>query len=155
MSKKNNPNLVKIHRNYSVEDVSNLLGVHKSTVRGWLKKGLQVIDNNKPALVLGGVLKRFLKKRREANKRTCKDDEIYCMRCRLPKKPAESMADFKLINQNVGCLSALCPECQSVMNKFVSRKKIRLIMDKLDVTLPQDQKQLFDTSYPFVNSDFK
>jgi len=41
------------------------------------------------------------------------------------------------------------------MNKFVSRKKIRLIMDKLDVTLPQDQKQLFDTSYTFVNSDFK
>jgi len=155
MSKKINPNLVKIHRNYSVEDISNLLGVHKNTVRDWFKKGLEVIDNNKPALVLGSVLKRFLKKRREANKRACKDDEIYCMRCRLPKKPAENKADFRLINQNVGCLSALCPVCRSVMNKFVSRKKISLIMGTLDVNLPQDQKQLFDTSYPFVNSDFK
>lgn len=123
MSKKINPNLVKIHRNYSVEDISNLLGVHKNTVRDWFKKGLEAIDNNKPALVLGSVLKRFLKKRREANKRTCKDDEIYCMRCRLPRKPAENKTDFRLINQNVGCLSAPCPVCQSVMNKFVSRKK--------------------------------
>ena len=138
MSKKINPNLVKIHRNYSVEDASNLLGVHKSTVRGWLKKGLQVIDNNKPALVLGSVLKQFLKERRVANKRACKDNEIYCMKCRLPKKPAENTADFKLINLNTGRLSGLCPMCQSVMNKYVSRKKISLIMDTLDMTLPQD-----------------
>jgi len=115
MSKKINSNLVKIHRNYSVEDISNLLGVHKNTVRDWFKKGLEAIDNNKPALVLGSVLKRFLKKRREANKKACKDDEIYCMRCRLPRKPAENKTDFRLINQNVGCLSAPCPVCQSVM----------------------------------------
>jgi hypothetical protein len=155
MSKKINPNLVKIHRNYSVEDISNLLEVHKNTVRNWLKKGLKAIDSNKPALVLGGTLKRFLKERRAINKRACKDDEIYCMRCRIPRNPADSMANFKLVNQNTGCLSALCPVCQSVMNKFVSRKKIRLIMDKLDVTLPQDQKQLFDTSSYVVNSDFR
>jgi len=155
MSKKINPNLVKIHRNYSVEDISNLLGVHNNTVRDWLKKGLATIDDNKPALVLGSVLKQFLKDRRVANKRTCKDDEIYCMRCRLPRNPAENMVDYKLINQNIGCLRGLCPVCHSVMNKFVSRGVLRLIMDKLDVSLPQDHKRLVDTSYPLVNSYFK
>ncbi len=155
MSKKINPNQVKIHRNYSVEDISNLLGVHKNTVHDWFKKGLKTIDYNKPALVLGGVLKQFLKDRRVVNKRTCKDNEIYCMKCRLPRNPAENMIDYKLINQNTGCMRGLCPVCHSVMNKFVSEKKIRLIMDKLDVRLPQDQKRLFDTSYPLVNSYFK
>jgi len=155
LSKKINPNCVKIHRNYSVEDIANSLSVHKNTVRGWFKKGLDTIDNNKPALVLGSVLKQFLKERRMANKRACKLHEIYCMKCREPRIPAKNMADFKLVNQNRGCLIALCPVCHSVMNKFVSLGKIRLIMDKFDVALPQDQKRLFDTSYPLVNSYFK
>ena len=79
LSKKINPNCVKIHRNYSVEDIANSLSVHKNTVRGWFKKGLDTIDNNKPALVLGSVLKQFLKGRRMANKRVCKLHEIYCI----------------------------------------------------------------------------
>ncbi len=155
MSKKINPNLVKIHRNYSVGDISNLLKVHKNTVRSWLKRGLEVIDDSKPSLVLGISLKQFLKEKRVANKRICKDNEIYCMRCRLPRNPAENKANFKLFNQNTGCLQALCPVCQSVMNKFISRKKIKSIMNELDVSFPQDQKRLFDTSDSFVNSDFR
>jgi len=155
LSKKINPNCVKIHRNYSVEDIANSLSVHKNTVRGWFKKGLDTIDNNKPALVLGSVLKQFLKGRRMANKRVCKLHEIYCMKCREPRIPAENMADFKLINQNKVRLIALCPVCHSVMNKFVSLGKIPLIMDKLDVALPQDQKRLFNPFNPLVNSNLK
>jgi Homeodomain-like domain len=36
-----NPRLVKIHRNYSVEDIARLFGIHKNTVRNWLKQGLR------------------------------------------------------------------------------------------------------------------
>ena len=70
MSKKINPNFVKIHRNYSVEDISNLLKVHKNTVRSWLKKGLESIDDNRPILNLGSVLKQYLKKQKATKKRT-------------------------------------------------------------------------------------
>jgi hypothetical protein len=39
---KRHPNyrLVKIHRNYSVEEIARLCGKHKNTVRAWLKDGL-------------------------------------------------------------------------------------------------------------------
>ena len=63
---KRHPNhrLVKIHRNYTVDDVSRLLGVHKNTVRAWIKAGLPVMDEKRPLLILGYVLRDFLKSRR-------------------------------------------------------------------------------------------
>ena len=35
-----NPRLVKIHRNYTVEEIATLFGIHKNTVRDWVKAGL-------------------------------------------------------------------------------------------------------------------
>jgi hypothetical protein len=32
-----NPRLAKIHRNYTVEEVANVFGVHRNTVRQWIK----------------------------------------------------------------------------------------------------------------------
>src|SRR6516162_8070923 len=34
-----NPRRVKIHRTYTVEEAARLFGVHKNTVRTWLKTG--------------------------------------------------------------------------------------------------------------------
>jgi len=48
-----NPRLVTSHRNYSVEDIARLFGVHKNTVRDWLKLGLAAIDDRRPMLILG------------------------------------------------------------------------------------------------------
>jgi uncharacterized protein YjcR len=51
---KRHPNhrLVKIHRNYTVEDIANLFGIHKNTVRNWVKDGLATIDEKRPMLIL-------------------------------------------------------------------------------------------------------
>jgi hypothetical protein len=59
-----NPRLAKIHRNYSVEDTARLFNVHKNTVRNWLKDGLEPIDDQRPTLVRGEELRRFLNDRR-------------------------------------------------------------------------------------------
>jgi Helix-turn-helix domain len=53
-----NPRLVKVHRNYSVEEVARLFGLHKNTVRNWLKLGLAAIDDRRPMLILGRELLR-------------------------------------------------------------------------------------------------
>ena len=63
--KKRHPNhrLVKIHRNYAVEEIAKLFGIHKNTVRTWVKNGLSAIDEKRPMLILGHELVEFLKAR--------------------------------------------------------------------------------------------
>ena len=89
-----NPNLAKIHRNYSVDEIATLFGVHRNTVRAWVKRGLATSDDRRPMLILGRDLVAFLQAQRAKNKRTCQPGEIYCVRCRAPKAPAGAMADY-------------------------------------------------------------
>ena len=56
-----NHRLVKIHRTYTVEEIVDLFGVHKNTVRHWVKDGLTTTDDKRPMLILGHVLVAFLK----------------------------------------------------------------------------------------------
>ena len=63
-----NPGLVKIHRSYTIEDVARTLGVHKNSVANWLKNGLTPIDDRRPILIQGLVLRAFLQERRNRQK---------------------------------------------------------------------------------------
>src|SRR4029078_13012958 len=67
-----NPRRVKIHRTFTVEEVARLFGVHKSTVRGWLKAGLPRIDGRRPILILGRKVVGFLYARREGRRQRCR-----------------------------------------------------------------------------------
>jgi DNA-directed RNA polymerase specialized sigma24 family protein len=46
---------VKIHRNYTVEEIASVFGIHKNTVREWIKAGLPVLDDKRPMLIRTGV----------------------------------------------------------------------------------------------------
>ena len=83
-----NHRLVKLHRNYTVEEIARLYDAHKNTVRQWVKAGLPVLDDKRPMLILGRELAAFLQARRTKNKRSCQPGEMYCLRCRAPKKAA-------------------------------------------------------------------
>jgi len=54
---------VKVHRSYTVDEASRLLGVAKGTVRRWMTAGLPFLTDQKPALILGADLAAFLKAR--------------------------------------------------------------------------------------------
>ena len=78
-TKRPNPRLVKIHRNYTVEEIACLFGIHKNTVRSWIKMGLPVTDNCRPQLILGSELAAFLGARRNKNKRSCTMDVLSAL----------------------------------------------------------------------------
>ncbi len=155
--RKRHPNyrLVKIHRSYTVEEIANLFGVHKNTVRAWLEAGLPTCDDKRPMLILGHDLAAFLQARRARNKQTCRPGEIYCVRCHAPKFPAGDMADYQPVTAKFGNLTAICPDCNSIMNRRVSMAKLGQVRGKMDITFPQALQRLSESNQPTVNSDLK
>jgi hypothetical protein len=154
--RKRRPNhrLVKIHRNYTVEEVARLFGVHKNTVRAWVKAGLPTCDSKRPVLILGSELAGYLKARRMKNKRSCQPGEIYCVRCRAPKLPAGEMAEYQPHTETIGNLVGICPDCELMIYRRTSRAKMPEIQGKLNVTFTEAKRQVSETNEPIVNSDF-
>lgn len=150
-----NPNLAKMHRNYTVEEVASLYEVFKGTVRNWVKAGLLVLDDKRPMLILGSDLAAFHQAKRTKNKQKCLPGEMYCVRCRAPKSPALGMADYKPITGTMGNLIAICPACNSIMNRRASLAKLEQVRGKMDITMPQALQHIVDSKQPTVNSDLK
>lgn len=149
-----NYRLVKIHRSYTVEEVAQLFGTHKNTVRRWIKSGLPTSDSKRPLLILGRELSGFLQKRRAKNKRPCGPGEIYCVRCRVPKRPAGEMAEFRPITQTLGNLAGICPDCDTMIHRRVSLPKLSLIQGNLNITFAEAQEQVSKSNKATVSSDF-
>ena len=150
-----NHRLAKIHRNYTVEEVAALFGVHRNTVREWVKRGLPTIDRERPMLILGRDLAAFLQARRVKNKRTCQPGEIYCVRCRLPRNPAGAMVDYQPVTATLGNLIGICPCCESMMYRSVNPTKLEQVRGQLDITLPQALPHIDESAEPSVNSDLR
>ena len=149
-----NHRLVKIHRNYTVEEIAGLLNVHKNTVRSWLKHGLPTIDRQKPTLILGSLLSRFLQDRRQRGRRRCVPGEIYCVKCRAPVQPAEDMADYLPITATLGTLRGICPACETLIYRRVSWAKLDEIRGRLEILILQAQSHIRDSRSLCVNCDF-
>ncbi|MCA8906590.1 MAG: helix-turn-helix domain-containing protein [Rhodospirillaceae bacterium] len=112
---------VKTHRTYTVEEAARVFGVHKNTIRSWLREGLEPLDQNRPLLIHGATLAAFLKQRSAARKHPCRPDEFYCFRCRAPRLPAFGMVDAIHDGRSGIDLTALCDTCETVMHKRSSR----------------------------------
>lgn len=150
-----NHRLVKINRSYTVEEVARLYGAHRNTVRSWIERGLPTCDDRRPLLILGRDLAAFLHARRTKNRCPCRPGEIYCMRCRAPKLPAGNMSDYQSVTATLGNLVAICPDCDAIMNRRVSRTKLELIRGNLDITMPQAHRHIDESPKPSVNCDLR
>jgi excisionase family DNA binding protein len=99
--------LLKTHRSYTVDELARLLATHKNTIRNWIKGGLPVIDDKRPALIRGSELIGFLKARRTSAKRPCGPGFLFCLKCRSPREPGARMADYLPLTSTSGNLSGL------------------------------------------------
>jgi hypothetical protein len=153
--KRRHPNyrLVKIHWNYTVEEITRLLDVHKNTVRNWFKQGLTTIDRQRPTLVLGSALSRFLQDRRQRAQKRCAPGEIYCVKCRAPVQPAGDMADYLPVTATLGTLRGICPACETLIHRRVSRARLEESRGRLDVTIPEERPHIIDSLSLSVNCD--
>lgn len=148
-----NPRLIKIHRAYSADEAARTLGVHKNSVRGWIKKGLPVVDGGRPVLILGYELRAFLDRKRKAGKRPCPPGTIYCLKCREPRRPALGMVEYVPRNVPTGDLKALCETCGTVMFRRARRDGIATIMPGIDVQIREASARLLERASPSLNCD--
>jgi hypothetical protein len=65
------------------------------------------------------------------------------------------MADFVLLNDKLGNLTAICPDCGSIINRIVSLSKIHEFDVKLKITFPRAWPHISESVEPSVKSDLK
>ncbi len=148
-----NSRLAKIHRSYTVDDLSRLLKIHKNTVRNWLKQGLEPIDGQRPTLIRGEELRRFLAERRSRSKETCGPGRIFCLPCRAPKVPAGRIADCIQTGDTAGTLQGICPDCNRMIYRKLNPQKLDAVRGDLEVIVTRAGTRLRERAGPFVNCD--
>lgn len=152
-SRRPNFQLAKIHRSYSVEELARLFQIHKNTVRSWLKLGLTPIDGQRPTVVRGEEVRRFLIDRRLRAKRACGPGRIYCLPCRAPKVPALKMVECIATSETAGTLRGICPDCERMIYRRVNPANLDAVRADLDVTVRQARAHIEETANPNVNCD--
>jgi len=150
-----NPNRVKLHRSYSVEELARCLDVHKNTVRHWLANGLEPIDDSRPVLFQGVTVRAFLSNRNTSRKQPCPLGTFYCFGCRVPRAPALGMVDFVPMRSGSGNLRALCECCETIMHRRIREADIGKIMPGCIVQFAQGLPRLSGQTAPSLNCDFK
>jgi hypothetical protein len=146
-----NPRLAKLHRSYTVEETARLFGLHRNTVRNWLGAGLPIIDDRRPVLIQGKVLRIFLEARRAAAKCPCPPGTLYCLKCRAPRRPALGMADFLVRETGPGNLRTLCDTCETIMHRRASLAAIGLILPGVDIQIVRAPSRIVECRIPSVN----
>ena len=149
------PGRPKIHRSYTVEEVAKLRGIHKNTVRNWLRQGLPCLSECRPLLILGRDLLEFESNRRRARKRRCGRGQIYCVRCREPRHPIPGTLRFIDSATGAGSLSGLCQHCHVTVFQCIGRDRLERECDIWGITPSKAQEHIGERDQPFVNCDFK
>lgn len=118
MHRRIDPRRIKMLRTYTVEEAADLLGVHKNTIRAWVKGGLEPLDRRRPTLFVGTVLAAYIRQTRDRARKPCPPGHFYCLRCRSARLPAGGIVELRGPDKGATRnAQALCSECLTVMNR--------------------------------------
>lgn len=107
----------KKHRNYTVAEAARLFGVHRNTVRHWIKTGLPVVHAGGLVLILGEELERFQSDRKAHRRRPCPPGAIYCLKCREPRLPVPDSLGHTAANGRTVLVTGICSTCGTGLNR--------------------------------------
>jgi len=137
---------------YTIDEAAAALHVHRNAVRYWIKKcGLPAFTDRRPHLIQGADLVTFLRSRREARRRKCGPGQFFCLKCRTPRTAAEGLLDYRGISATRGALVGICPVCETLMHRFVSRARLPAISREFNAQIGQVEESLRDTPHPLLN----
>jgi len=111
------PRRAKTHYNYTVAEVARLFGVHRNTVRSWLRNGLEAVKVGHAILILGDELRAYLARRRASRRVRCTPGSMYCLKCRAARRPPAELTEAVALTATTLNLRGLCPLCGSLMHR--------------------------------------
>jgi excisionase family DNA binding protein len=118
---------------YTVQEIAELLGIHKNAILRWLKNGLNADRDHRPYLVRGSELIRFLSARQSRTRKKCRQTEFYCFKCRTTRESYLGIADIVIESPIRMRLSALCETCSTKINKVQSVQDLAKIREMFHV----------------------
>jgi excisionase family DNA binding protein len=143
---------IKSKYSYTVEEAARALNLHRNTVRNWVRRGgLPAMTGSRPHLILGSVLIEFLKARRLALKRKCGIGELYCLKCRAPRRPVLDLIEHRLMASGRTRIVSICSTCESLMHRFVRNRNLEASLREFGVHTGPAHGSLIDTRYPSLN----
>jgi hypothetical protein len=81
------PRKISQHRSYTIKELSDLVGMSEKTCLRWIEKGMTTVPGSqKPILILGDAVKKFIRNRNSNNKIKLQRHEFYCFTCKLPRR---------------------------------------------------------------------
>lgn len=145
-------NTRRIKRDYSylVQEFAECLGVHKNTVRNYIKNGLPVIDDLRPQRIHGSDGIAFINEKQARRKCKCAANELYCFKCRCPRKAVLGSVSLVPLSKTKLNISGKCEECGTGMNKGGSEEK-RAEYAKTFGIERQAGEHITDTPSPSLN----
>lgn len=152
--KRYNSRLIKQAKSYDIGEICMLFGLHKNTVLHWVKSGLQPIDNKRPMLIYGATLKSFLDERQKKRRQKCAPNQMFCLKCRMPKQPLEGLADLTFKTNKIAHIAALCETCLTPMNRNIKSADIPEFEKALHIK-KLGELTLSAPHNPRLNCDFK
>jgi hypothetical protein len=138
---------------YDYQGVAELFHLHINGIRRWVKAGLPTIDDRRPHRIHGSDLIAFLAKRQGNRKRKCLPDEMYCCRCRAPRRPMLGQVSLERPNSRQIMIRGRCELCGTRMNRGGAVSRLSEIERLFTVTMAP--ARLDESSSPTVNDHFE
>jgi len=139
---------------YTVQEIADLLDVHKNAVLRWVKSGLAADRSRRPLLIRGNALAQFLRERQSAKRRRCKPNEFYCFCCRVPRAAYLDIVDIVIENSPLLRLRGLCSVCDTPVNKLQRVTDLAKIRESFNVQQLAGE-HLIERAGPDLNRDFE
>jgi Helix-turn-helix domain len=147
-------NLIKGTWLYDTNEIAKLFGLHRNTVRQWLKEGLRPIDLRRPILVYGSDLKAFLAQRQKQRRQKCAPGEFFCFRCRAPRRAWGNLVEAAPYTQKISKLTAICCLCETEMHRTIGCANLPNFIAAVERKSVASER-LSGSSDPIENCDFE
>jgi hypothetical protein len=132
--------------------VAELFRIHKNAVLRWLKDGLQANKDQRPFLIRGEELIRFLNARQTRKGCKCTPTEFYCFKCRAPRQPYLGIVDIAIESPTRLRVKSLCATCSTPINKMQNARDLPKIQNRFHVQQLTGER-ILDRTPASLNSD--